>query len=191
MWGKSRKTNTSCMLNNPLSQPSSLITNYSEYLLKIFHWTTQHGEIGLNSNKLYKLHSHSLIHIISTQQNHLSHKAWRWIQLPLLFWEKRTAVVTFCQRRLHSQTKQPCNLVSHFNQVTDKQSISPDLSDNIEVKHAAPTLLQIIPPLQILDFCSTRDTEVLPRPCTGYKQATDTSKQSSCLFNKWLLPWLQ
>lgn len=27
--GKSQKTNTSCMLNNPLSQLSSLITNYS------------------------------------------------------------------------------------------------------------------------------------------------------------------
>lgn len=27
--GEIQKTNTSCMLNNPLSQPSSLITNYS------------------------------------------------------------------------------------------------------------------------------------------------------------------
>lgn len=37
-----------------------------------------------------------------------------------------------------SQTKQPCNLVSYFNQVTDRQSVFPDYSDNIVGIHPLP-----------------------------------------------------
>lgn len=62
---------------------------------------------------------------------HFNQKGSIWISLALLRCEELTAGMTFCQRRLHSQTKQPCNLVSHFNRVTDKQSVSPDYCDDI------------------------------------------------------------
>lgn len=62
--GKNQKTNTSCMLNNPLSQPLSLTTNYSENTsLGNIHPTTD-AEIGLNPKNLSKLQSHALPHII-------------------------------------------------------------------------------------------------------------------------------
>lgn len=45
------------------------------------------------------------------------------------------------KRGLYSQTKQPCNLVSHFKQVSDKPRISPDYCDSI-----VPHILQLISP---------------------------------------------
>lgn len=135
--GKSLKTNTSCMLNNPLSRPLSLITNhFKNTSAGNIHWTTD-TEIGLNPSNLSKLQSHTLPRIICKpeppQSERLSGLTRRsdCISLPALCWEELTAGMTFCQRRLHSQTKQPCNLVSHFNQVTDKKRISPDFCDNI------------------------------------------------------------
>lgn len=194
------------MLNNPLSQPLSLTTNYSEKTSLGNNHQTTDMEIGLSPNNLSKLKPHTLPHIICKKNEPLQNRNTSvtkiqsglachsdCISLAALCWEGLTAGMTFCQSRLHSQTKQPCNLVSHFNQVTDKQSISPDYCDDIE--RTRTHSLQLIPPSQsptsLHHTRHRRDFQVLPRPCMGYKQTTRAGKQSSCLFNKWLLPWLQ
>lgn len=199
---ENQKTNTGCMLNNPLSQLLSLI-NYSKNTSLGNILRTTDTEIGLIPNNhlqtavphpsTYYLQNRAQCKPEPTQSERLnvdSLAALDCISLAALCWEELTAANIFCQKGLYSQTKQPCNRLSHFNQVTDKQSVSPDYCGNI-----VPHTLQLMPPSQ--SPTSLQHTEhsgvvqVLPRPCTGYKQTTHAGKQSSCLFNKWLLPWLQ
>lgn len=86
------------------------------------------------------------------------------------------------ERGLYSQTKQPCNLVSHFKQVSDKPRMSPDYCDSI-----VPHILQLISPShteKTTHIPAPHETQLAkfpPRPCTGCER-TAQAWQTKQLF---------